>query len=723
MIAKHVPMQVMAKSDFSDLVEYITDAQDKTQRLGRVEVTNCYSGSVAAAIDEVLATQLQNTRASGDKTYHLLVSFRPGENPSDVVLKAIEGRICAGLGFAEHQRISAVHRDTDNVHIHIAINKIHPTRYTMFEPFQAYKALADICDSLEQQFGLERDNHIPERSVSEGRAADMEHHAGVDSLVGWMRRECVSEIKAASTWQALHVVLQERGLELREQGAGLVFRSSDGVVVKASTIDRDLSKPKLTARLGEFVGSAGLALPVGRRAPYGREPTRMRADTTELYAKYKTSQAALPAARAAVLTQLRAKRDRAIAAAKRSNQLRRAALKFVDGKGIDKRTLYTQASVSLKRSLEAIQKQYIKEKESQSVGLQRQAWADWLKTEAMRGDAQALAALRSRDAVRGIAGDFVQAEGVNSGGAAHEKDSITKKGTVIYRAGEGAVRDDGSRLQVSAKASAGVLHEALRMAVQKYGDRITVNGTAEFKAQIIRAAVESRMPIMFADAALERRRQELLTKESTNVSTRGPTSDDRGRVDRRSHGGVRSGAVTYPHRTRPEQLTDASAKRRGKPNIGRIGRVPPPQSQNRLRGLSQLGVVRIASGSEVLLPGHVPSHLVEQGAQPANALRRGVSGRGLMDAAALKYIEEREGKRVKGFDISKHTRYTGGSGPSFFMGIRNVDGQALALLRRGESIEVLPVDAATAQRLTRLEIGASVTVTSRGSIKQKGRGM
>ncbi|MGF2043786.1 relaxase/mobilization nuclease domain-containing protein, partial [Staphylococcus aureus] len=28
----------------------------------------------------------------------------------------MEDRICAGLGFAEHQRVSAVHHDTDNLH-------------------------------------------------------------------------------------------------------------------------------------------------------------------------------------------------------------------------------------------------------------------------------------------------------------------------------------------------------------------------------------------------------------------------------------------------------------------------------------------------------------------------------------------------------------------------------------------------------------------------------
>ena len=68
-------------------------------------------------------------------------------------------------------------------------------------------------------------------------------------------------------------------------------------------------------------------------------------------------------------------------------------------------------------------------------------------------------------------------------------DNITKKGTIIYRAGSSAVRDDGERLAVSSEADrAGVL-AALRMAMERYGERITVSGSVAFKATAIRAAV------------------------------------------------------------------------------------------------------------------------------------------------------------------------------------------------------------------------------------------
>jgi len=184
MIVKHVPMQAAIKSDFAGLVKYLTGRQDKQERVGQVNITNCQSDQAEIAMLEVLNTQALNTRATADRTYHLIVSFREGELPDAAVLRAVEERIAAVLGFGEHQRVSVVHHDTDNLHLHIAINKIHPTRFTIHDPFNAYHVLAQMCDKLETEYGLQKDNHQASKGGSENRAADMELHAGVESLLG-----------------------------------------------------------------------------------------------------------------------------------------------------------------------------------------------------------------------------------------------------------------------------------------------------------------------------------------------------------------------------------------------------------------------------------------------------------------------------------------------------------------------------------------------------------
>lgn len=87
-----------------------------------------------------------------------------------------------------------------------------------------------------------------------------------------------------------------------------------------------------------------------------------------------------------------------------------------------------------------------------------------------------------------------------------------------------------------------------------------------------------------------------------------------------------------------------------KPYLGRIGQQPPPESKNRLRDLSQLGMVQFSNRSDVLLPSHVPGHLEHQRTQSDDGLRRNVSRPGAVNFisdAADKYIAERELKRQK----------------------------------------------------------------------------
>ena len=328
MIAKHVPMRSAGKSDFAGLARYITDKQSKEHRLGNVYMTNCDAETVRDAITEILATQQINTRAKGDKTYHLIVSFRAGEQPSDAILKAVEERISAGLGYGEHQRITAVHNDTDNLHLHIAINKIHPRKNTIHEPYYSHRTLSDLCSTLEQEFGLERDNHMPRQCAAAARANDMECHAGIESLVGWIKRECLDAIRGAQSWAELHQQMRDNGLELALRGNGLLIKASDGTMVKASTVSRDLSKPALEKRLGSFQASTEQHPTHQAQRSYCKEPARMRVDTTELYARYKQDQKDLLSMRDQSLADAQRRKVRAIENAKRAAAMRRSAIKL-----------------------------------------------------------------------------------------------------------------------------------------------------------------------------------------------------------------------------------------------------------------------------------------------------------------------------------------------------------------------------------------------------------
>jgi hypothetical protein len=761
-IAKHVPMRVLRKSSMAGLVGYLTDQQGLTERVGDIRITHCEAATLSAAVSEMLAVQQLNTRALSDLTYHLLVSFQTGENPSPETLAAIEGRLCKALGFEGHQRISVVHHDTDHLHMHIGINKVHPQRLTLKEPYLAYKTLAVMCERLEREYGLQAVNHTPRRGVGEGKAADMEQHAAIESLMSWVRRECLDLVHAATTWQELHHVLADHGLELRERGAGLVFASQDGTFVKASTVDRGLSKKALEARLGAFQAPVSLARPWASKS-YRKGPVRSHVDTTELYARYRAQREAVGDQRAAALDAARKRKAEAIAAAKRAYALQRAAIRLSDGKGIDKRLVYATASFQMRQRLQAIYRGYEAQRASILKDRQRHTWADWLKAEAFKGDREALAALRARTVASKLRGHTVRAQGLTEAtGASPEVESVTKAGTVVYRSGASAVRDDGQQLQVSRAADQDAVQAALKLARQRYGDRITVSGSQQFRAAVVRAAVELALPVTFTDPGLERQRQALMRKEPLRGTDerRGPDQRDDGRPARAARSGTdAAGTARHAHGR--------------KPNPGGAPKGAPPRSRHRVPDLPERDVAGQRAGRELLLPGDVRHGVEQQGAQAPDALRRSVDRAGREEgvsrppvgrpglkappmaearlrtgagvgvraptaprpapaapawqipgaklapqayAAADNYIEEREGKRARGIDVPRHVRYSPTTQPLSFAGLRSVDGCTLALLDRGDAVLVMPVDSTTSQRLKGLSIGQFITVTPKGSL-------
>ncbi|MCG6316664.1 relaxase/mobilization nuclease domain-containing protein [Vibrio alginolyticus] len=549
MIAKHIPMRSSNKSDFSGLVRYLTDTQSKEHRLGQVRLTNCDADSIRDAICEILATQQTNTRAKGDKTYHLIISFRAGEQVNSDVLSKIEERICESLGFGEHQRISAVHNDTDNLHVHVAINKIHPSRHTIHEPYYSHRTLAEQCERLEKAFGLQQDNHIPNQNRSAARAADMERHSGIESLIGWIKRECINEIKAAQTWSDLHATLSQNGLTLSEKGNGLVISSDTGVTIKASTLDRNLSKPKLESRFGAFKPRQTINNTSSSKRTYQKKPVQTRIDTTELYARYQKEQKSLATDKATALEKVRQKKNQQVLYAKKQGKVRRMAIKLTNSGKFTKRLLYTQASQSLQKSIALVQQQYQLDRQAIYKTYSKRTWADWLKHQAHQGDQGALAALRSREAAQTLDGNTLQGNGKAQKDLSSVIDSITKTGTILFRSKNGAIRDDGKRLQVSGQTDKESIVQALKIAMARYGNQISVNGSPKFKAYVIRAAVDTRLPITFSDKALEQRRLSLLSSN--------------------------------------QDVTKNNQRR----DISPIGKAPPIIRRNKLSNLSQLAVL------------------------------------------------------------------------------------------------------------------------------------
>lgn len=158
--------------------DYILDTAHGGAKVSGVRVTNCGTDDPAVAAMTVLATQDAYEHRPGRKSkrerdYHLVISFPPGERPAASVLRDVEDRLVAAIGFADHQRLSAVHNDTEHLHIHVAINKVHPGTLRNVEPYFDKQRLMETCEALELRYGLTRTNH----GIEIGRPVDTKENA------------------------------------------------------------------------------------------------------------------------------------------------------------------------------------------------------------------------------------------------------------------------------------------------------------------------------------------------------------------------------------------------------------------------------------------------------------------------------------------------------------------------------------------------------------------
>ncbi|WMJ10091.1 TraI/MobA(P) family conjugative relaxase [Nitrosomonas sp. sh817] len=516
MIAKIIPIKTVRKSNYSALIQYLTDPQGKSERISQIKVSNCYSDDQTAALIEIQNTQEMNTRAKSDKTCHLVLSFPEGERLSFADLNAIEDRFCDALGFTGHQRFSVVHDDTNNLHVHIAINKIHPQNLTIHNPYYDFIKVAKLCEQIEQEYGLTKVNHETVKDQASRVAQEIETRTGVESLLGWINREVLTEIKHADNWQDLHQVLKRHGLEIKERGNGFVLIANNGMAVKTSSVDRSLSKGNLTQKLGAFIPSEHSDQPsCSDTKQYQPKPLQNRIDTSKLYARYQQEQADSATQRTTQWIMLRQNRDRLIKRAKQEAKLKRNLIKSIKAGRLAKKALYATAHQQFKTTIAVIKSDYQKSYQHSKTRHSRMGWLDWLAFEAKNGKTQALAVLRSRRTGQ-FKGNQISAKQSHDGFSTdgHFKnnfvEAITKIGTVTYQVGTTTIRDDGKRLIVLSDATQDALMDILQVAMKKYGSHLAINGTEQFRLQIAEVAAQNQMHITFDDKRLEQYRQQLM---------------------------------------------------------------------------------------------------------------------------------------------------------------------------------------------------------------------
>lgn len=250
MISKKQPSPSPKNDNYARLANYIADASHKGEKCMAVWSAGCMAGEdFQLGISEVLATQACNERTKKEKTYHLIVSLRPEDESklAEQDFKEIEKLFAEALGFEEHQRHCGVHINTNNLHMHVAYNMIHPEKKTRHEPYRDYWKRDDLCRELEQKYKLELDP---------GRMQRREFYQYISSR----NKDIVPTAANAKSWEEIHEAMAAYGLLLSCKKeieitpfdhSGLAYR------LKGYEIHTSFNKESLEKRLGMFQEKKG----------------------------------------------------------------------------------------------------------------------------------------------------------------------------------------------------------------------------------------------------------------------------------------------------------------------------------------------------------------------------------------------------------------------------------------------------------------------------------
>jgi hypothetical protein len=499
---------------------YVLDLAGGGGRVGQIRISNCAASEPADAIAEIQAVQAMNVRAKGDKTYHLVVSFPPGEQPSEAQLRDIEDELCAAIGLAHHQRISAVHTDTDHLHIHIAINKVHAVTHRCIEPYYDKHKLMAAARHLEIKHGLERTNHGKgAEDRMRGRGADMEAHSGQEALSTWIRAHALADIQAClrsgTNWQDLHMALAGYGLEIRPRGAGLVLATADGaVMVRASRFSRALSMAALTKRWGAYTAPTGPRPPVKLR--YERAPKRKSTSSASPWAEYQNQRQAVKAARALAFEQLRADVLRHWQSIEIWKEARARSVQdstHFTAQGRAHLWSVYRLDVAMK------EREFAEWQRDQRAALRGRhalpTWFGFLQDKAAGGNAEALTILREREARQRQAAtafattaDETDARTVVFSAL---RPAVRKNGQVVYRLRDGGhVVDSGDAIQVEVVTPHALFLTLSLQAERSPGKAVRLGGDDAFQQQMVAMAAAKNMELSFAAPHHERQRRALL---------------------------------------------------------------------------------------------------------------------------------------------------------------------------------------------------------------------
>ena len=257
----------------SDLVNYIRCPQgmNPAEKVEHSGGRNFLFDDHAEQRAEMIALAEDATRSKMPVS-HFVFSWREHEQPTAAQVDELVDIFLREMGLEGCQTVYGLHYNTENYHVHVAVNRMHPVTMKVIDPNDgfdieaAHKVLALVEHrqgwaseknaryAVNEQGGVVR-RPKPERIKPKQPALDFECATGEKSAQRIAQERGHTIIQKAQSWPELHEKLAAVGLRFEQKGSGAIIFAGE-IAVKASTVNRAFSMGKLCKRLGEFVPGA-----------------------------------------------------------------------------------------------------------------------------------------------------------------------------------------------------------------------------------------------------------------------------------------------------------------------------------------------------------------------------------------------------------------------------------------------------------------------------------
>ena len=254
-----------------DLVDYIRSPRD-VNPLEKIE----HSGSLGFLSSSHIGQKKEMIGLADESVHslmpvaHWIFSWKEHEQPSPEQVDEVVDIFLERMGLSGHQTIYGLHYNTENYHVHIAVNRMSPETGKVVQPHNGFDidAAHKIVAEIEHRQGWSREENGLYRVDESGRvvpaprpekgpkpkaeALDYEAITGDKSAQRIAQERGHAVIKNAASWPELHKKLAAAGLRFEKKGSGAIIFVGE-TAVKASSVDRAFSMGKLCKRLGEFL--------------------------------------------------------------------------------------------------------------------------------------------------------------------------------------------------------------------------------------------------------------------------------------------------------------------------------------------------------------------------------------------------------------------------------------------------------------------------------------